>query len=90
MLFITLGLSTFKRILKREGLYRRKYPTNLLNVVHYIRGEIMKSGKIHRYRWMHLKCIQNKLNVTQTVVRLLLNILDLEGSELRRKNRLRP
>ena len=90
MLFIPLGLSTFKRILKREGLYRRKYPTNLLNVVHYIRGEIMKSGKIHGYRWMHLKCIQNKLNVTQTVVRLLLNILDLEGSELRPKNRLRP
>ena len=85
----TLGLSTLKRILKREGLYRRKYPTNLLNVIRFIRDEIMKSGKMHGYRWMHLKCIQSKLNVTQTVVRLLLNILDPEGTELRRKNRLR-
>ena len=45
----TLGLSTFKQILKHEILYRRKYPTNLLNVVHYIRGEIMKSGKIQSW-----------------------------------------
>ena len=79
----TLGLSTLKRILKREGLYRCKYPTNLLNVIRFIRDEIMKSGKMHGYRWMHLKCIQSKLNVTQTVVRLLLNILDPEGTELR-------
>lgn len=80
---------TLKRILSKLKLFRRKEYSRMEDVVQFIQGEINKSGKLHGYKWMHLRCLQNNLVVTQQVVRDLLLMLDPEGVELRRKRRLR-
>lgn len=70
-------------------LYRRKKYTQLEKLLEFLTDEIDKYGQLHGYKWMHLKCIQNGLSVTQETVRLALNFLDPSGVELRRKKRLR-
>ena len=43
-------------------------------------------GMLHGYKFMHLKCIQAGLVVTQTTIRHLLIILDPQGVQLRKRN----
>ena len=68
---IILSSRTLKRVLKRYRLYRRNYKTDLLEVVFFIEKELRECGKLHGYRWMHIKCIQNRLVVSQETVRML-------------------
>lgn len=86
---IEISQRTLKRILKKLNLYRRNYYSNLTDVVKFIQHEISKSGQLHGYRWMHLKCLQNGFVVTQEIVRELLNILDPQGVYVRKRKRLR-
>ena len=45
-------------------------------------------GMLHRYKMMHLECIQAGYVVTQEMIRRLLKILDPHSVQLRRRNRL--
>lgn len=78
-----------KRILNSQGMYRRKHHTPLDEVVDYIESVLRTSGQLHGYRWIHLKCIRHGLNVDKETVRLVLQVLDPEGVEYRRRRRLR-
>ena len=63
--------------------------SDLLDVALFLMGQVEKSGELHGYKMMHLKCIQSGFVVSQDNVRLLLHIIDPEGIKLRKKNRLR-
>ncbi|CAG9812660.1 unnamed protein product [Phaedon cochleariae] len=83
-----LSPRTLKRMLSHARLFRRKNYTKIEDV-NFIEGESSKSGQLHGYKWMHLRCLQNNLVVTQYVIRDILKLLDPEGVEFRRKKRLR-
>lgn len=55
----------------------------------FLMQNVRNHSQLHGYRWMHLKCLQHNLVVTQETVRLLLHILDPEGVETRSRRRLR-
>ncbi|KAB0795190.1 hypothetical protein PPYR_12029 [Photinus pyralis] len=78
-----------RRKLHQLKLYRRKYYTNVDEVIAYITENVRNHGQLHGYRWMHLKCIQNGFVVSQEVVRSILHIVDPDGIEIRRRRRLR-
>ncbi len=82
-------MRTLRRHLKRLRLYRRKNQTDLLEVALFLMNELGRYGKLHGYKLLHLKCIQAGFVVSQSVIRHLLGILDPEGVQMRRKNRLR-
>ncbi|CAH1155551.1 unnamed protein product, partial [Phaedon cochleariae] len=84
-----ISLRTLKRILAKLHLYRRKHFSNIEDVVRFMEGEIEKGSQLHGYRWFHLKCLQNDLVVSQSIVRELLWYLDPHGMELRKRKRLR-
>ena len=48
-----------KRVLRKQGLFRRKNKTEDLEVALFLEQQLMGSGQLHGYRWMHQKCIQN-------------------------------
>ncbi|XP_031334523.1 uncharacterized protein LOC116164477 [Photinus pyralis] len=80
---------TLKRILCRLKLCRRKNYSDIGIVVNFINSQLANSGQLHGYRWMHLKCIQHGLIVTQKTVREVLALLDPEGVYIRKRKRLR-
>lgn len=86
---IHISHRSLKRILANLNLYRRKKYSSLVEIVKFIEGELSKSGQLHGYRWMHLRCLQNNLVVTQDIVRELLLSLDPRGVDLRKRKRLR-
>ena len=59
-----------------------------MEVAEFIQAQILGSGRLHGYRWMHLKCIQNGLRVDRETVRLLLLLLDPIGVATRRRGKL--
>ena len=77
-----------KRVLRRNGLFRRKGYTNLETVVRFISRELQGSGSCHGYRWMYEKCKLNGLIVRKEHVRAILSALDPVGTEIRRSRRL--
>lgn len=84
-----LSIRSLKRIIKKMGLHRRKYKSDILQVALFVFEECEMHGQMHGYRWMHLKCHEMELVVDQETVRVLLHIIDPKGIELRRKRRLR-
>lgn len=86
---ITVHPRTLKRLLNQMNLYRRKNYSDLDTVLTFIQEELTKSGQLHGYRWMHLKCIQHGLTVTRETVREFLLLLDPKGVDLRKRKRLR-
>jgi hypothetical protein len=77
-----------RRLLKKLRLRRRKSFDDIDDVAAFISKEITKSGQLHGYRFMHLKCIKSGLNVPREVVRILLTILDPDGVSLRKSRKL--
>lgn len=71
------------------GLYRRKAQSDLLEVALFVQEQLNEYGMLHGYKFMHLKCIQAGLVVSQSTVRVLLKILDPRGVQLRSRRRLR-
>lgn len=86
---IILSKTHLKRLLNSVGLYRRKYESDILETAMFVESELDKSGNQCGYKWFHLKCRKNGLVVSRENVRLLLQILDPVGVELRRRKRLR-
>lgn len=84
-----ISMRHFKRHLKRMHLYRRKNYTQIEEVASFIRNEIKTSGQSHGYRWMHMKCLQAGLVVQKEYIRILLQILDKNGVQNRKRSRLK-
>ncbi|KAF6717318.1 hypothetical protein FQA47_010858 [Oryzias melastigma] len=85
---IILSLRTLKRILKKNGLFRRIHFDSLEETVGFIKEQLQGSGALHGYRWMHSKCKENGLHTRKEDVRIILSTLDPEGTEIRRSRRL--
>ena len=86
---IVISMRTLRRILKTAGLFKRKHYSDVLNVSMYIVELLHTSSKSHGYKFVHLKCLQAGFIVTQKTVRLLLQILDAEGVEFRKRRRIK-
>lgn len=86
---IHLSSRTLKRKLNTLNLFRKKNFSDVYQVAAFIENEVQSHGKLHGYRWMHLKCLQNNLIVTQETIRLLLHIIDPVGVDFRSRRRLR-
>ncbi|KAK1143785.1 hypothetical protein AOXY_G36641 [Acipenser oxyrinchus oxyrinchus] len=80
-------MQTLKHILKRLRLFRPAHYTDI-EVALFLLDEMQNSGKLHGYKMMHLKCIQNGYVVTQEMVRQLMHVIDPEGIDQRRRHRL--
>lgn len=85
---VVISLKTLKRMLKRNGLFRRGKYDSLGDVVRFIRRELQGSGALHGYRVMYARCVEKGLSVRKEDVRVILSTLDPEGTEMRRSRRL--
>lgn len=86
---IVISFRHLKRLINGMSLYRRKYYTDLVEVVDFLHMQLQTSGKLHGYRWMHQKCLQNGLVVQKEKIRELLKILDPDGVAIRSRRRLK-
>lgn len=86
---IIISLRSLKRILKNNGLFRRKHFDSLAETIQFIKVELQGSGALHGYRWMYTKCKERGLHVRKEDVCLILSTLDPEGTEIRRRRRLK-
>ena len=77
-----------RRYLRRYGLRRREF-SNWTHTVDFVQEQLLGSGHLHEYRWMHVKCKVNGLNVRKEDIRLMLTILDPAGVASRAARRLR-
>ena len=50
-------------------LYRRKELSYIPNVAGYVDQEFAKSGQLHGYKWVHLKCTQNGFVANQETMK---------------------
>ena len=64
-----MSMSTLRRHLKSLGLFRRKAQSDVLQVALFLQEQLNQYGMPHGYKFMHLKCIQAGLVVTQTTIR---------------------
>lgn len=85
---VRVSLRLVKRYLRRCGLGRRKNYDNIVDVVNFIQEQLLTSGKLHGYRWMYQKCLSKNIHCKKEDVRIILDVLDPEGKEQRRKRRL--
>lgn len=87
---IRVSLRHLKRILKRLGCRRRRFQSNLDEIVGVVEEELRGSGSLLGYRAMHQRLINHHgLVTTREVVRQVLKIFDPEGVEHRSRHRLR-
>ena len=86
---IVLSKRTLERILSKKQLWRRKNKTDVAEVATFIEQQLETSGQCHGYRWMHQKCWLHGIVTDRETVRILLQLLDGEGVDLRSRNRLR-
>ncbi|KAL1489196.1 hypothetical protein ABEB36_014129 [Hypothenemus hampei] len=82
---ISLSIRSLKRQLKRLNCYRRKNYTSIEEISNFLNEQMMTSGMLLGYKWMHRRCILNGFIVKQQTVRRLLYIIDPVGVESRRR-----
>ena len=85
---VVMSMRHFQRTLRNLRLFRRKHHSEINEVISFIRSQVQKSGRLHGYRWMHLKCIQAGLVIDRESVRWLLKSIDPAGVEQRKHSRL--
>jgi hypothetical protein len=85
---IIVSLRHLKRILKQLALYRRIHTTSIMEVALFIVEKLHSSGALHGYRWMHARCLENYIVVSNHTVRHLLGILDPNGVQMRQRRKL--
>ena len=86
---IKLSLRKLNKILEKISLYQRKGEMDIMHVINFIRHDQRGSGLFHGYRWMYQKLNCHGLNPRKEDVRLLLQLLDPEGTELCQRHSLR-
>ena len=72
-----------RRILKNLNLYRRRFYSDIGDIVLFIAKQLQHSGQLHGYRWMFQKCEANGLKVRKEDVRMILSCLDPAGVAFR-------
>ena len=72
-----------RRILVSQSLRRRKNYSDIGDVIRLIQKEMSHSGRLHGYRWMWEKCLQNGLKVKRDDVQQILTILDPDSTVFR-------
>ena len=85
---VVISLRHLKRMLRQMGLFRRKNYSNIGDVIDFVQSQIANSGQLHGYRWMYEKCLAHNLHCKKEDIRVILGILDSEGTAQRRKRRL--
>ncbi|KAK3090635.1 hypothetical protein FSP39_013299 [Pinctada imbricata] len=85
----SVGLRTLKRITKKLRLFRRKFKSDILEIALFLLQQCNEHGKMHGYRWIHLKCLERGFVVDQETVRVMLLIIDPAGVAYRKRRRLR-
>ena len=87
---IRLSLRQLKRILRNQGLFRRRNYSNPQEIISAVERELRGSGSSIGYRLMHQRLRNDYgLVVDKETVRLTLKTLDPEGVERRSKQRLK-
>ena len=85
-----ISLRHLKRILRRLGCRRRRFQSDLDEVVQVVQGELGGSGSLLGYRAMHQRLVNHYgLDTTREVVRHVLKVFDPEGVEHRSRHGLR-
>jgi hypothetical protein len=69
-------------------LSRRRNYSTLSEIVDFILCQLQTSGQLHGYRWMYEKAYLHGLKAREEDVRAILQVLDVQGTEQRRKRRL--
>ncbi|KAF7649092.1 hypothetical protein LDENG_00147410 [Lucifuga dentata] len=87
---IVISLTSLKWILKDNRLFRRKNFDDIADVIQFIKTQLQGSGALHGYRLMHNMCKEHGLSVRKEDMRLILSMLDPEGTERRRARRRDP
>ena len=85
---IFLSLRHLKRILKANGLFRRKGYSAIGEVVDFIHSQLKQSGQLHGYRWMFQKLKDRGLCCKKEDVRTILRVLNPDVVQQRRRRRL--
>ena len=88
MLYCRHSIGVSLRTLKTKELYRRGFPSQLVDVIIFIENEISSSGCSIGYRAMHQRCIWNGYKVSKENVRVIVNAIDPDGVELQKKQTL--
>ncbi|XP_063971427.1 uncharacterized protein LOC135158071 [Lytechinus pictus] len=86
---IVISFRHLKRLLRQHGLSRRKNYSDIGEVVDFILKQVEGSGRLHGYRWMFEKCRAHHINCKKEDVRIILGVVDPEGTTQRRRRRLR-
>jgi len=84
---IHVSISHIKVLAKQLNLSRRLQDVD--TIVDFISDKLNHQGNGHGYRWMHMTCIQNGISVGRETVREVMGFLDPEGTDQRRRTRLR-
>lgn len=85
---VVISTRQLKRIVVSLGLYRRKFRSDLFDVATFISKELLVSGQLHGYRWMHTKCLERGLIMDKESVRLIIKCLDPTGVKCRNARKL--
>ena len=87
---IRLSFRQLKRILRNQGLFRRRNYSNPYEIVSAVERELCGSGSSIGYRLRHHRLRNDyDLAVDKEIVRLILKTLDPKGFERRPRRRLR-
>ena len=87
---IRLSLLQLKRILRNQGLFRRRNYSNPHEIVSAVKRELCGSGSSISYRLMYHRLRNDYgLVVDKEIVRLILKTADPEGVERRSRRRLK-
>ena len=85
---IQITLRLLNRILRKLGLFCRKFKASITSVIGAIQTELAFSSSSFGYRMMHQKLRQRKLDVDRETVRIAMTSLDPEGVTARSRHRL--
>jgi hypothetical protein len=86
---IVISTRQLKRHLKTLNLTRRNNFSSAQSVFDFVNDQLETSGQSHGYRWMHQKCKVNGLKVKRDDIRLLLQVVDPHGVDIRSRRRLK-
>ncbi len=80
---VIISKRTLQRLCRKLNLFRRKNQTDIEEIASFVQSEMVTSGRLQGYRWLHLRAIR------RGYVEEEIKEIDPEGVELRRARRLR-
>ncbi len=83
---VIISKRTLPRLCRKLNLFRRKNQTDIEEIASFVQSEMVTSGRLQGYRWLHLRAIRRGCVVSQET---MIKEIDPEGVELRRARHLR-